>query len=155
MDTDTDLTKIREEFIEKIGIIAQAEGMPRISGRLFALLVFEGRRYSFSELAKQLEVSRGSISAVARLLEDRGLIKRVANPGDRQDYFQLGDAPYMTLLQGAAQNARRSKHEIETTIAQLPAAQQDLAARLQAYAGFYDAIDESMSVAADRLDTKE
>ncbi len=82
-----DLAIIRQQFVEKIGAVAQSEGMPRIAGRLFALLIFEGRWFSFGELADVLEVSRGSVSSNVRLLVNLGVIKRASRPGDRQDYF--------------------------------------------------------------------
>ena len=77
----------RADFIEKIGVIAQTEGLPRIAGRVLAMLLYDGERVSFGQLAEALQVSRGSVSSSVRMLESQQLIKRVAKAGDRQDYF--------------------------------------------------------------------
>ena len=98
---------VRERFIEQMGIIAQGDGVPRIAGRMMGLMIFDGRPYSFSELATELQVSRGSVSTNARILEQMGIIERTAVPGERQDYFQLADSPYEAVLSGALARARK------------------------------------------------
>ena len=62
--------QVRSDFIEKVGVIVQSEGFPRIAGRVLATLVYDGERVSFGALADRLEVSRGSISSSVRLLEE-------------------------------------------------------------------------------------
>jgi len=151
MTNENELSAARADFIEKMGILAQMDGMPRIAGRLFAMLVFDGRRYSFSELAEALQVSRASVSTNVRLLEEREVIRRVARPGDRQDYFELGEAPYERLLRGAALRAGRTRASIEETLDALPAEETALLQRLQDYAGLYAAIETSVTAALDSL----
>ncbi|MGB5557595.1 MAG: MarR family transcriptional regulator [Paracoccaceae bacterium] len=146
-----DLAKIRRQFVEKIGAVAQSEGMPRIAGRLFALLIFEGRWFSFGELADVLEVSRGSVSSNVRLLENLGVIKRASRPGDRQDYFHLADNPYANLLAGAATRAKAARREIEDTITDLPGSQAETLERLRSFAQFYGALQVSVSRAVEDI----
>ena len=67
MDEPDDIAQIREDFIERIGVMVQGEGFPRIAGRVLATLVFDGERASFGELAEGLGVSRGSISSSVRV----------------------------------------------------------------------------------------
>lgn len=134
---------VRAEFIEKVGLIAQAEGLPRIAGRVFGLLIFDGDVTSFGALATHLQVSRGSISSSIRLLEERGLVKRIAKPGDRQDYFQLAPNPYVTMLEGVQKRTRSTKDEIARTIMSLPAGA-DAIGRLQDYARFYASLDTAV-----------
>src|SRR6056300_574061 len=95
MPEDAVINAIRSDFIEKTGLITQAEGLPRIAGRVFGMLIFDGDMVSFGDLAKRLQVSRASISTSIRILEERGLVKRMTRPGERQDYFQLASNPYM------------------------------------------------------------
>lgn len=78
-----------QEFMETMGMEFQNEGLPRIAGRLYGLLLLEGGPFSFSELAERLEVSRASVSTNARMLATQGLIERVAVPGDRQDHYAI------------------------------------------------------------------
>lgn len=93
---------VRERFIEQMGVISQGDGLTRIAGRLMGLTIFDGRPYLFGELAIELQVSWGSISTNARILEQIGIIEQFAKPGDRQDYCQLVDDPYVNILKGGA-----------------------------------------------------
>ena len=158
MDGSRDIDTLRAEFVEKIGLVAQGEGMARIAGRIFGLLIWEGEAIAFGDLAETLQVSRGSISTSARLLEERGLIKRVARPGERGDYFQLAADPYGPLIEGAARRSERARAEIDDTIAALPsgagAGTEALRERLGAYASFYGTLSDRLALAARDLSSK-
>lgn len=149
-----EIAQIREEFIEKIGVIVQGEGLPRIAGRVLATLVYDGERVSFGALADSLGVSRGSISSSVRLLEDRQIIKRVAKPGDRQDYFEVTEDAFMNLIETAAMRARRAYKDIAGTLARLPLGEVGPHMRLKAYADFYDVIDRALTDAARQMRTR-
>lgn len=125
----------KERFIERMGIIAQNDGLPRIAGRLMGLLVLEGGPFSFSELAERLKVSRGSTSTNARLLENMGVIERTAIAGDRQDYYQLAKDPYTKLLQGLAYRMKGAETLVLETQKALP--KDDSQDRLQDLGDFY------------------
>lgn len=144
------LKTIRSDFIEKIGVITQAEGMPRIAGRVFGMLVFDGTAVSFADLAERLQVSRASISTSVRLLEERGLIKRIAKPGERQDFFQLAPAPYTTMLEGVQRRTRSVRNEIFETLQSLPE-NHEATERLNAYARFYTSVDTGLAIALTQL----
>lgn len=151
MNKPEEIAQIREEFIEKIGVIAQGEGMPRIAGRVLATLVYDGERVSFGELADSLGVSRGSISSSVRLLEDREIIKRVSKPGDRQDYFEIAEDAFVNLIESSSIRTRRACKEISGTLAKLPLSEAGPHARLKAYADFYDVIDIALTEAAKQI----
>nr|WP_306267281.1 MarR family transcriptional regulator [Pararhizobium sp. IMCC3301] len=144
-----EFAKIREQFIEQIGLVAQGEGMPRIAGRLMGLMVFDGKPRSFGELARELNVSRGSISTNARMLEERGFIERLGIAGDRQDYFQLAENPYEMLLKNAAARARKAEALIGRTADALAAEQTDITARIDEFQNFYKTIAASIDEAAN------
>lgn len=139
---------IRSDFIEMVGLIAQDEGLPRISGRIMGLLLFDGRPYSFGELATVLQVSRGSVSANARMLSERGVIRKVAKPGDRQDYYQIEDDPYQKILTVVAERSKRNAVKIRETGSRVSEFDEATSRRLKAYARFYDAISEGIGHAA-------
>lgn len=140
----TETKSARAEFAEKIGMISQGEGLPRIAGRVFGLLVFDGEALAFGELAERLQVSRGSVSSSVRLLEERGLIRRIARPGERQDFFQPARAPYATMVEGARKRTSAARDEIGMTIAELPASADGVRTRLRDYADFYRSIDDAL-----------
>lgn len=141
---------VRSDFIEKSGLISQAEGLPRIAGRVFGLLIFDGEAVSFGDLATRLQVSRASISSSIRLLEERGLIKRMTKPGERQDFFQLAPNPYATMLEGIQKRTRSTRDDIADTIASLPS-DADAVGRLGEYADFYASLDSAIAVALEQL----
>src|SRR5690554_6147130 len=82
-------TSARDRFIEQMGLMSQADGAPRIAGRIFGLLLVEGKPMTLQAIADQLQVSKASASTNARLLAGRDILRRTAQAGDRQDYYQL------------------------------------------------------------------
>ncbi|MEK9501876.1 GbsR/MarR family transcriptional regulator [Gaopeijia maritima] len=78
-----------QKLIERMGRYYEADGLPRIAGRLFGYLLLEDEARSLDEMAAALAVSKTSVSTNARLLEQTGLLERVTRPGDRKDYYQL------------------------------------------------------------------
>ena len=107
-------------FIEEMGLFFESEGMPRISGRLFAYLLLQEEPCSLDDLTTDLQVSKTSISTNARLLEQHGMIHRVAQPGDRRDYYVAAPDQSRTIelrLEGVQRMARllgTAEAEIET-----------------------------------------
>jgi DNA-binding transcriptional regulator GbsR (MarR family) len=149
-----ELDAIRADFIEKSGLISQAEGLPRVAGRVFGMLIFDGETVSFSDLAKRLQVSRASISTSIRLLEERGLVKRITKAGQRGDFFQLAPNPYATLLEGVHKRTQSTRDEIMQTIGALPA-NAEANMRLTEYADFYASLESAVTVAIDELRSRE
>lgn len=88
------MTDATDEFIEMMGRHFEEEGVPRIAGRLFGLLMLVERESTLDELTEALKVSKGSVSSNARLLENWGVAERVTRPGDRRDYYRI--APDMS-----------------------------------------------------------
>lgn len=106
------ITKEDTEFVESLGLILQADGFPRIAGRLLGVFVLRGGPLSFQELCETLQVSRGSVSTNTRLLESLGAVERVAMPGERQDFFKLSDAPYERIAAGKIERARSASERL-------------------------------------------
>lgn len=140
------LEATRRDFIEKIGLKSQGDGLPRIAGRLLGLLIWDGEAVAFGDLADQLQVSRGSISAATRILEERRLIKRTAKPGQRQNYFQLAENPYAKMLEVIAIGLERTKEEIDNTLNEIPGSESEIKARVTAYADFYDQMSGAITL---------
>jgi DNA-binding transcriptional regulator GbsR (MarR family) len=82
------------EFVERMGLAAEAEGLPPIAARLFAFMLIDGGPCTADEIAEKLQVSRGSVSTNTRLLEERGAIERFTRPGERLHYFRISDDPF-------------------------------------------------------------
>ena len=92
------------DFIESMGRQFEEDGAPRIAGRLFGFLMLQEEPCSLDDVAEQLQVSKGSASSNARLLEQLGIAERVTRAGDRRDYYQispdLGERTMERALQG-------------------------------------------------------
>ena len=127
------------EFIERIGLAVEAEGLPRIAGRLFGYLVLYQGPATFDDLMEALKISRGSVSTNTRLLEQLGILERVTRPGERQAYFQLSDDPFRhVMLQQVARLRKARQIVVEAREAlgdEIDGAQQRLA-ELQAFQEF-------------------
>ncbi len=94
-----DYKQDHENFIEYIGQITEAEGLPRIAGRIFGLLLLSPEALSLDEMAEQLTVSRASVSTDARRLGDCGLLERVTRKGDRRDYYRIADTHFISAME--------------------------------------------------------
>jgi len=132
-----------EEFVERLGLVAQADGLPRTAGRVLGLLVIHGGPFSFAELAEQLKVSRGSISTNTRLLENLRVIERITRPGERQDYFQLRPKPYMELLQGLTGRLQKAREVVAEAQHKLPQNWDGAQSRLGELDAFYGSLLDS------------
>ena len=77
-------------FIEKLGFNSEAQGHPRMSGRVMGwLLVCEPPWQSVAEIAMALQSSRSAVNAVVNRMVEFGLFERVAIPGERTTYYRI------------------------------------------------------------------
>lgn len=95
-------TNVESEFIESMGLTAQADGFPRIAGRIMGAMILSTEPLSGEELADSLQISRGSVSTNSRLLLTLGVVELKSVPGERKDYYGLADQPFMALFAGQA-----------------------------------------------------
>jgi DNA-binding transcriptional regulator GbsR (MarR family) len=87
-----------ESFVERMGCLMPADGVPRIAGRIFGLLLVSAAERSLDEIAEALQVSKASVSLDARVLERRGVIERVGRPGDRRDYYRISGDLFARIM---------------------------------------------------------
>ncbi len=125
------------EFVESLGLSAEADGLPRIAGRILGLLIVEEGPFHFDDLAERLQVSRGSISTNTRLLEERGLLERFTVPGDRRDLFRLRDDTYTRLLERSLERLEHMHAIIDRCRDRIDESQEPAWARLGAMKRFY------------------
>lgn len=77
-------------YIEDVAMFWEAQGLPRIAGRIVGLLLIcDPPHRSAGQLATELNVSKGSISAMTRLLVQGQSIHKVAIPGSRATFYAL------------------------------------------------------------------
>lgn len=90
-----------QQFVERMALICEKEGMPRIAGRIFGYLLATDQTFSLEELAERLQASKASASTNARMLEQFGMIQRVSVLGDRRDFYRVQDDPWEQMLRVA------------------------------------------------------
>jgi DNA-binding transcriptional regulator GbsR (MarR family) len=90
----------RIHFIEDIGLFFEQMGMPRMAGRMIGvLLISDPPAQSITDLSQTLNASKSSISTMARLLVEHGLIERVAaSPLPRRDYYRFKPGGWITYM---------------------------------------------------------
>lgn len=80
-----------ERYVEDLAVFFERSGLPRIAGRILALLlVCDPPHRAASEFVDELGASKASVSNMLRLLETIGLIERVGVPGERASRYSLG-----------------------------------------------------------------
>jgi DNA-binding transcriptional regulator GbsR (MarR family) len=137
MDTHAKPSAI-DQFIEQMGLISQADGSPRIAGRLFGLLLIEARPMPLHEIADRLQISRASASTNARLLASRNIIQLTAHAGDRQDYYQLAATDRHYFLDEIAVRMRKSATVIGAFAEPVASESEAAGARVRELAEFFD-----------------
>lgn len=126
-----------DRFIEQMGLLLQNDRLPRIAGRIWGLLIYDGRVFGLQEMADRLQVSRASISTNARLLAEYGLIRRVGRPGSRQDYYELSPDPYGRMLQVVVQRIEEGARAITEAATNIPLENHAARARVGMLHDFY------------------
>ncbi len=80
----------RTAYIEDFALHFEQSGLPRIAGRILGLLMIcDPPHRSATELAEELQASKGSVSTMTRFLVSAGLLERASIPGARANYFQF------------------------------------------------------------------
>ncbi len=128
------------QFVEDMGLLTEGEGLPRIAGRIIALLIVEDEPIGFSALAERLQVSRASVSTNTRLLQTLGVIDRLTRPGERQDYFQISANPYLRFLHGASDRLARSKAVVQQAQSTLGRRHEKAGKRLDELFEYFNAV---------------
>ena len=97
---DLTLSGPTEQYVERMGLLWEAEGLPRIAGRMLGLLALQAEPTTLDDIAGALGVSKASVSNDARRLERLSLVERASRPGDRRDYYRIApDMPARVVAQ--------------------------------------------------------
>ena len=96
-----------EQFVERMGLMSEADGLPRIAGRIFGYLLLTPGECSLDDIAAELGVSRASVSNDARRLAQIGLLERRSRPGDRRDYYRSAPHAFRRSIEQRIEALRR------------------------------------------------
>ena len=106
-------------FVERMGLFTEADGWPRIAGRIFGFLLVQPGECSLDDMAAALGVSKASISTDTRRLEQLGFLERTSRPGDRRDYYGISRDVVPRSLEVRLERMRRF-HELLDEARSLP-----------------------------------
>jgi DNA-binding MarR family transcriptional regulator len=121
----------QQRFIERLGGHFAEQGLPRIGGRLLAMLMLSPEPVSLDDLARSLQVSKGSVSSNARMLERSGIVERVKLPRDRRDFYQVCGDAQTRVLRGYLAQMRAFLEALETGYGVVPAGQEGVRQRFE------------------------
>lgn len=116
-----------QQFIESMGQYFEQYNLPRIGGRILALLQLVDRPLTLDDMAQRLAVSRASISTNIRLIVASGLAEPISFSGDRRDYYHVTATTWDQTLVVGIDSIRAMQRIAERGLAAL--APDDLAAR--------------------------
>ncbi len=101
------MERAQRNFVDRMGLATESDGLSPIAGRLFALLLLANEPKSLDELSAALDVSKASVSTDARRLLERGIAERVTRAGDRRDYYELAPDFFVRIVQSRVNRWRR------------------------------------------------
>jgi DNA-binding transcriptional regulator GbsR (MarR family) len=132
------------DFIEAFGRHFEREGIPRIAGRLTALLLVSQRPLSLDEIAASLGVSKASVSTDARRMEEKGFLQRSSLPGDRRDYYAVAPDSFQRMLEARIASLTRLAALCDSA-QRLPVESDDVRDRLATWHEFVCAMQDTLS----------
>ncbi len=124
-------------FTERMGQLLEAEGMPRIAGRIFGLLLLQDDARSLDELATALGVSKASVSTNARNLAGQNVVEHVTRPGDRRDYYRVTPNLFSRMMEQRLSRWRRFADAVGEGRRSVPLHHPAVRARLAEYEAAY------------------
>lgn len=139
-----------QDFVERMGLMMEADGLPRSAGRIFGFLLLAEVPFSLDDMAEQLQVSKASVSTNARLLEQVGLLERISAPGDRRDFYRMRPDAWEQMLESARRRWDTMRGVLLEGEATLPAEMVGARARLAEAARFHTFLLEEAEALADR-----
>ncbi len=136
------------EIVERTGLKFEADGLPRIAGRILGYLLLAREPKSLDEMADDLLASKTSASTNARLLERAGVVERASRPGDRRDYYRITEDLHAKLLEVRLRQLRDTQDLLADALKVASGADAVVTSRLETWLAFQTHIVEALSRAA-------
>jgi len=144
-----------KHFIEDIGLFFEQMGLPRMAGRMLGyLLIAEPEAQSVTDITAALKASKSSVSVMARLLVDNGLIERVASPVPRRDYYRFKPGGWILYLRQWLGLFSELHAIAERGLALMAAKPEDLRERLLEAHDLFSLMEERMPAMLETLEVE-
>lgn len=144
-----------QRFVEKMGLLFETDGLPRIAGRMLGLLLLSDDSMSLDDLASGLRVSKASVSTNGRLLERLGVLERVSRPGDRRDYYRVAAGLPGRILEMRLERVVRLRSMVGQVLGELGTAAPVVRQRLEELEAFHRQVEADLEAALDRCHGEE
>lgn len=153
MQREVDVDEGAIRFVERMGLLAEEDGWPRIAGRILGFLMVTPEECSLDDLASALGVSRASVSTDARRLTQAGMLERRSRPGDRRDYYRIAPESVRSSLR-ARIGRLRQYHELIDDAASGGVGGAEVRARLAGWSEAHGLVLSAMEGALAELDRR-
>ncbi len=137
-----------KEIVERTGLKFEADGLPRIAGRILGYLLLAPEPKSLDALAGELLVSKTSASTNARLLERAGVVERASRPGDRRDYYRITEDLHARLLDVRLRQLQDTRDLLADALEVVSGDDPVVEARLRTWVAFHTHMVEAVSEAS-------
>ena len=137
-------------LVERFGLRFEADGLPRIAGRMLGLLMVSAEPRSLDELAEELQASKTSANTNARLLERMGAVERATKPGDRRDYYRVVDNLHERMLDSRLEQMKTTRDLLSQAVSCCENRERQVKERLCAFAKYYEDMVAVLETAKQR-----
>lgn len=107
-------------FIEGMGGYFEAEGVPRIGGRILGLLLASEEPLSAEQIARRLRVSRASISTNIRMLTVSGMVEKMSFLDNRHSFYAITGEVWSKAISAAREKALAFRSIAQVGLAAIP-----------------------------------
>jgi DNA-binding transcriptional regulator GbsR (MarR family) len=139
------------QFVERMGVLWENDGLPRTAGRIFGFLLLQPEPCSLDDLAAGLGVSKASVSTDSRRLEQIGFVERSGRPGDRRDYYAIAPEAFTRALALKLRAIERIQ-QVLATGQEIRGMDSAVRRRLQTFQKVHEHIAESLVELIGRLE---
>lgn len=142
-------------FTDRMGLLFEAEGRPRIAGRIFGRLLVSEEALSLDQLAADLAVSKASASTNARLLAGMGMLERACRAGDRHDYYRVTPDLFERTIAERLSRWQRFTEAVAQARRSLPIRSERVRDRLRRYETAYGYLTDAIAAAVAQWEDDE
>ncbi len=143
-------------FVEKLGFHTEAQGHPRMAGRVMGwLLVCDPAHQSVAEIALALQSSRSAVNSVVNRMVDIGVFERVAIPGERSTYYRMNSDGGELLFGNMVANMRSLRELAEAGLQALAWRGVEKNRRLEDLRAMHRFMEQEMPLMLERWKTSQ
>jgi DNA-binding transcriptional ArsR family regulator len=141
-------------YVEEFGTALTGMGLPPAYAKVLGwLLICDPAGQSVSDIARATGVSMGSVSTGARLLENAGLLRRVAVPGRRGRFYEMAPDSFMRVVEQGT-SFTRMRQLLDRGLAMLGDQPGGRAERLRQTRDFYAFVERELPELVRRFKTE-